>query len=126
MKKKKLTRTQLVKSLDKLFSIYIRQRDDGVCFTCFTKNEWKYMQNGHFISRGKYSTRWNERNCHCQCLRCNVFLNGNYPIYAERLMKLYGEGIIKELNSLGKSIARFGVKDLEEKIKYYQKKIKVC
>ena len=121
--KKKPTRTQLIKSLDKVFSIFIRQRDDGVCFTCGTRQEWKYMQNGHFVSRGKFATRWDERNCHCQCVGCNVFRNGNYPVYAERMIYLYGPEIIEELNRKGREIARWSSNDLEDMISHYKKLI---
>ena len=123
-KKKKLTRSQLVRSLDKVFSIYIRQRDKGVCFTCGKRDEWKFMQNGHFISRGKFATRWDEDNCHCQCIACNIFKNGNYTIYAERLIDVYGEGIIHQLNRRGQSIQRWGSHELQERIEYYKQKIK--
>lgn len=122
-KVKKPTRTQLIKSLDKVFSIFIRQRDKGVCFTCGKKDDPKYMQNGHYVSRGKFATRWDERNCHCQCVRCNIFLGGNYPIYSEKLIKKYGYEVIRELNRLGQTIAKHTTKDLEEKIEHYKKLI---
>lgn len=120
---KKPTVTQLKKKLDKVFSDYIRQRDGGRCYTCGSTQEWKYQQNGHFISRGKMSTRYDEQNCHCQCVSCNVFKNGNYPEYAAKLQDQYGDGIIKELNARGRAIKQFTVKELTELIEKYQKKI---
>ena len=124
-KKKKLTRSQLIKSLDKVFSIFIRQRDKGVCFTCGTKQEWKYMQNGHFVSRSHYATRWDEKNCHCQCLRCNCFMSGNYPVYAERMIDKYGHEIVRELNRLGQKLGTMDNAELERKIEHYKSKITV-
>lgn len=123
-KKKKPTVVQLKKKLDKVFSDYIRQRDNGVCFTCGSTQEWKYQQNGHFVSRGANATRFDEQNCHCQCVGCNVFKNGNYPIYAMKLQELFGEGIIAELVKRGKAIKQFRVSELEEMIEKYKNKIK--
>jgi hypothetical protein len=122
--KKKKTVSQLKRSLDKLFSIFIRMRDKGICYTCGSRQDWKYQQNGHFISRGKMATRYDEKNCHCQCVSCNVFQNGRYPEYAERLIKEYGEGIISDLVKKGRQIKRFTTKELEESIEHYKNKIK--
>ncbi len=89
---------QLVKKLDQVFSLYIRLRDKGVCFTCGKKDEIKKMQCGHYESRSHYNTRWDCQNANSQCLRCNIFLKGNYPIYSINLEKKYGLGILEDLH----------------------------
>jgi len=43
------------------------------------------MQNGHYISRSKLATRFDEENCRPQCVGCNIFKKGNYTAYALRL-----------------------------------------
>lgn len=73
MKKKAPTIKELKEKLDKVFSYYIRLRDadeNGYCkcCTCGKKFHWKKIQNGHWISRGKLSTRFHEQNCNSQCL----------------------------------------------------------
>ena len=99
----------LKKKADKVFSDYIRQRDDGVCFTCGVKKYWKEQQNGHYITRGCLPLRYNEENCHCQCVACNVFKGGNYTAYAVAMMEKYGADKLKELEEIKrKSMSEIG------------------
>lgn len=127
-KLKKVSRSQLVKKLDSVFSQYIRLKDakDGIatCVTCGTKDEWKNMQNGHFVSRGKYSTRWSELNCHVQCLRCNVFLKGNYINYTLYMIDRYGREKVDELKSESMELAKFSSQQLKEMIDFYSGEVK--
>jgi hypothetical protein len=120
---KKPTRSQLVKRLDEVFSKFIRQRDKGICVTCGSVQDWKYQQNGHYEGRGKYPTRWDEKNCHCQCLVCNMFKKGNYTSYSLFMLEKYGEKFLKDLHKKSLTIAKFSNKDLQDKIDYYKKKI---
>lgn len=117
---KKPTTSSLKKKLDKVFSIYIRQRDNGQCYTCPKKDEWKWMQNGHFVPRQYLAVRYDEKNCHCQCYACNMLYNGQPSAYAEHLKRDYGDDIIRELESKRQQIT----KDFpyEEKIKYYEER----
>ena len=103
---------KLRRKADIVFSKWIRSRDKK-CFTCGATTN---LQNGHFISRGKNNTRFDEENCHTQCVRCNVFLNGNYPIYAMKL----GEKMVKELVRRGRILKQFKRAELEEIITKYQ------
>ena len=93
---KKLTRSKLIKKLDKVFSLYIRQRyaknEIAQCFTCGKKAHWKKLQCGHFQSRKHYSTRWDEINCQVQCAGCNVFKYGEQFIFGKNLDLEYGAG----------------------------------
>ena len=84
----------------KLFSLYIRQRDDGVCYTCGIKQDFRSTHAGHFIHGKKYPLSYfDERNVNCQCPRCNRFLSGNLTVYAQRLVKQYGPQILDELHA---------------------------
>lgn len=115
---------KLKKKLDAVFSKFIRQRDAGICFTCGIKKEQKYQQNGHYISRQHNSTRYDEQNCHCQCVRCNIMLNGNMDEYALRLIRKYGAGILKKLNKKKKEKKQFKENELKNLIEHYNKLIK--
>jgi hypothetical protein len=121
---KEKTYSQLKKKLDEVFSIFIRMRDKGVCFTCCSKSEWKYTDAGHFINRKHLVTRWDERNVHAQCIGCNRFRNGNKEDYAVRLEQLYGHGILQELHMLKQTGKEFKYNELENLINHYQEKIK--
>ena len=82
--KKERSISKLKKELDRVFSIYIRQRDNGQCFTCPNKNDYKKMQNGHFVPRQYLAVRWDETNCNCQCYACNMRYGGQGATYAIR------------------------------------------
>lgn len=124
--KKKRTRTlsQTKKELDRVFSLYIRTRDEGVCCACGVKKPIKQMQAGHYISRSKLATRWDEVNVHAECCACNIFKKGNYPAYTVFLEKLYGHGIVEDLVKLSNREVHYKVCDLEEKIAYYKELLK--
>lgn len=100
--KKEKTISQLKKLADKVFSEFIRQRDEGKCYTCGTVMEWKRMQCGHYIPRNCLELRYSEVNCHCQCAGCNIFRKGNYTIYSIRLMEQYGDNILYKLDEVVK------------------------
>lgn len=89
---------QLKKVADKIVSEYIRRRDNGICFTCGNKKEWKYQQCGHYVSRIYLNLRYYEKNLNCQCYSCNVMRHGNMDEYAIRLQQKYGADILEELN----------------------------
>lgn len=125
MKKPKKGTLQWYKlELDRIFSIYIRLRDDGVCYTCGSEKHWKYQQNGHYISRGYLATRFDEENCHCQCFSCNIRKKGNYTQYALNLTKQYGSGILKKLDKKKDTIVKLDIPKYKKLIRKYEKKIK--
>lgn len=118
-------RKQLVQELDTIFSRYIRMKEsiDGVarCVTCGTRDSWKMMDNGHYIVRGKMGTRFDERNCHVQCRKCNRLEQGKTKQYTLFMRARYGQAVIDEL----KIKSRQPVKtfELEGMIKYYKEKL---
>lgn len=118
-----------VKKLDEVFSRYIRltyANDSGyvACYTCDKVMRWDESQNGHYISRGHMTTRWDESNCRVQCPGCNVFKNGNYTEYAYRLFKEVGQKGVDELMRKKKVLTQFSIPMLQEKTIYYTKKVK--
>ena len=104
MKKKKRTRQDYIKELDTVFSKFIRLRDCNekwivVCPLCWSRIPWEKSQNMHFITRWNMKYRYNEKNCHAWCMRCNVFLNGNYIAYTRRMQKTYWISYVDRLIS---------------------------
>lgn len=119
--KKKESKSTLIKELDRVFSIFIRQRGKGKCISCGAVSEWKNMQCGHYIRRSVMNTRWDEDNCHSQCMPCNVFKSGNYPAYTLALMNRFGADIVEELNDRANQVRKWSKEELKEKIAYYSK-----
>lgn len=123
-KKKVKSISRLKKKADAAFSLYIRTRDKGQCYTCPHKNEVKKMQNGHFVPRQYLSTRYDEINNHCQCYACNCIYNGQPSAYAANLKRDYGEDIVEKLESRRKEIMRLPPEYYENLISTYQTKLK--
>ena len=126
---KKVSRKNLVKRLDNIFSQYIRLRNanaQGIaeCYTCGKTDHWKRLQNGHFQSRKHYGTRWDETNCQVQCSACNVFRYGEQYIFGINLDKDFGDGTADSLHEVSRQVVKFSNDDLLEKLEYYKQQIK--
>lgn len=122
-------RTDLQKAKDtlwKLVSEYVRRRDDGQCFTCPTKKQWKEMQAGHFIPQSLCNTdfKYMETNVHCQCYRCNINESGNVAVYRVRIDEKYGFGTAEMMEEQNRQkIAKWTLRDYEQAIRDYRKKL---
>ena len=120
---KKPSRKTLIKKLDTIFSIYIRRKNSvneiAQCITCGKKDHWKKMQNGHFMSRKHYSTRWDEENVQVQCNACNVFRYGEQYLFSRYL----GDDKADELLAKSRQIQKFTDIDLIEMIEHYKQKV---
>lgn len=122
---KKQTRKQIVKKLDIAFSRYIRRTkaDDmgiGTCVTCGKQAPWEELQCGHYFPRGRLHTRWDEDNCHIQCVGCNVFQKGNYTEYASFMLDSYNKKFIEKLKEQSKSTVKIPTTDLIELLEKYK------
>ena len=116
------------KDLDSVFSHYIRQKDAvneiATCVTCGARAHWKKMQNGHYVARNHMSTRYDEENCHVQCVGCNMFKGGNMDEYSLFLIKQYGKAILPKLNKKKQTIHKMSIPDYQELVEIYKEKIK--
>lgn len=119
---KTVKKSVLIKELDRVFSLFIRHRDHYVCCTC-GKSDPARAQNGHYIPRAHMNTRWDEENCHCQCVHCNVFMKGKMADYAIFIVDKYGADHLKELDKRKKQIRQWTSKELIEATEYYKKKL---
>jgi hypothetical protein len=124
----------LVKELDRVFSIFIRTRNmdaNGIikCFTCGKYSHWRegkganQMHCGHYISRDNKPLRWHEKNNHPQCYVCNCEKKGNYPAYSQALIRLYGPTILDQLELIKYNEFKMERGKLKILINYYSKKI---
>jgi hypothetical protein len=120
---KKPTRKTLVKNLDIIFSIYIRRKDAindiATCVTCGKKDHWQKLQNGHFMSRSNYSTRWDENNVGVQCYGCNISRSGEQYKFSQYL----GDMLSNEMFVKSKQTVKFADEDLIDLINYYTQKV---
>jgi hypothetical protein len=85
--KRLLSPTALKKEADRVWSIYIRERDRWLpCITCWV--EWNEThQAWHFMSRRHLNTRWEMYNGAWQCIKCNNWWCGEQYEFALALEK---------------------------------------
>ena len=111
----------------KVFSEYIRRRDNGVCFTCGKKAHWKEMDAGHYLSKNKCGPVLfiHEINVHSQCTYCNRYLHGNLESYSRKLEEKYGMGILQELHRvyLETHKLQYTIQDYENLYNHYKEKL---
>ena len=98
------TQAWLKKELDRVFSIYIRQKHEDnkgnvECYTCRKLFTVKTIQNGHFVSRQYLATRWSDDNCRPQCWGCNGFGKGRLLDYEERLKQDLGAKLVETMKA---------------------------
>jgi len=128
-----MTRKQLIKALDKVFSQYIRTRDcllttgtlyEGICVTCDRRVHIKKCDCGHWQKRQHYSTRWNEQNCALQCKHDNAFEQGKDVEFRAAIVRRYGETTALMLEAEAKKPRKYYDFELLALIDYWKKKLK--
>ena len=123
------TRKGLIKKLDDVFSKYIRKKYSvsGIvkCYTCGSYHEEKHIQAGHFISRKKYSVRWDEVNVKPQCLKCNIFTQGEQAKFEAGLIKEYGQEAVEMLKIKSHNIFKADTGVISILISDYRRKLEL-
>lgn len=114
----------------RLTSEYVRRlyadphTESCACVTCGSEKHWKEQQAGHFIPQAQgNAVKWDLRNIHPQCFRCNINLGGNGAEYYPFMEMTYGKEVIDELRRLSNTTIKLTTSDHEEAIKELQKKI---
>lgn len=115
----------LKRSLDEIYSKFIRQsaanHEGNVLCYCGVYVPWQESDNSHYIPRGCLALRYDPRNTHPSCHRCNRFMGGNLQAYSIFLEEKYGSGILQQLEKdRRQTIKNF---PFEEKIKEYTEKL---
>lgn len=112
----KKSRKSLVRTLDKAFGDYIKERDRR-CVTCGSVQN---LQPGHLFSRVAFSTRWDTRNCFCQCRNCNFrheYDPGPLTMY---FLKRFGTAAYEELHRRHRITVKYSDSMLEEMIQQFR------
>lgn len=101
--KKRFSRSKLVAEADRVFSLYIRERDKWN--SCITSGKpWREdFQCGHFASRRHLSTRWHEKNAHSQSPEDNLYWAGEQFKHWIAIDKLYWSGTAEQIMRLANS-----------------------
>lgn len=112
---------------DKWFSEFIRLRDAGPdgrvkCVTCSHTDHWRYLQNGHLVTRGHQSTRFDEQNCSAQCRGCN-YNGGQHVKHAAAIDARYGAGTSEALHTKAKRRCSRTLGDYQFIAKVYKERV---
>lgn len=104
------------KTLDTLFSHYIRARSDWTCERCGKQYERKSqgLHASHFFSRRHHGTRFDERNAFAHCFSCHQHLGGNPLLFTEWARKQLGDEVIEDLRIAALQPAKLTAKDKKE------------
>lgn len=128
-KPRRSVKSSLETHLDIVFSLYIRLRDamDGGltrCISCGELLPFGQMQCGHYFTRHNRSVRWDEENCHSQCVVCNCHKSGNLDGYTPNLIMKIGQEHFDALNVRAHGIRKWSGDELREMIKHYTAEVK--
>jgi hypothetical protein len=129
---KKITTKKAKKKAWEAFSKFVRLRDaiktTGtkdflLCITC--EKQYKAFgvgcaQAGHFIPGRGNSILIDEKFVHGQCYNCNHYRKGNWVIYEQKMLQMWGEEAVEEVKRRAKQpmpIKTFQWLELEQEYK---------
>jgi len=131
------SKSELLREADRLFSLFIRNRDcdkngNAACVCCgkiynIIENNLqgeRVIQNLHFVKREVYSLRFDEYNCNAGCCYCNQDMNLNpkgkaYNQYRQKLVADLGEDAVAEMELAHRNINRIEESQLKVIIEHY-------
>jgi len=127
--KKRTTEKSIKRELDRVFSLFIRQRDADqngniICISSEVIIPWKKSDCGHYINRKHMATRWDEINCNAQSRSDNRFDEGNMSGYRQGLIKKYGEPVVEMLELKKFNTSNIGKAEMLLLIELYKAKNK--
>jgi hypothetical protein len=112
----------------KVFSEYIRLRDSndkgyGNCITCGKLCYYKEADCGHGVGRQYKAVKFDHRNNHLQCRKCNYYGAGEQAAYKEEVEKRYGKGTWEEIVISSRQVCKRGKVDIDVMTEYYKKEV---
>lgn len=128
MAKKTALRTLKAKAW-KLFSEFVRRKhaDAGgteYCYTCGVPAHWTLLQAGHAIGGRHNAVLFDEEIVKPQCVRCNVFMRGQYHIFTTKLIKERGMSWWEGKIEGSREVVKLTRADFEALIAAYKEKLK--
>lgn len=123
-----MTKAKARAQADKQFSMFIRLRDSdehgiATCITSGRRAHWRKMDCGHYVSRAKMATRYDERNCNAQSKMANRFQGGHFVEHGIAIDRKHGAGTAEKLREKGMMRCTMTVGDLLTKAKFYADRV---
>ena len=122
---KKKTQKYWKTKIDKVFHEYIRRRDadnhTGMCkcISCSKSIHFSESDGGHFLGRQHLITRYDERNVHAQCRKCNRFEYGRQYEYSLAI----GAELAEELLVKSRGMLKLTDPEWMEVFEFYRDKL---
>ena len=96
----------------------------ATCYTCGRCSDLSEMQAGHAIGGRHNAVLLDESIIRVQCVRCNVFLRGNYPVFTVRLIREHGIDWWEKKLEESNKVKIYTRTDLENLIESYRKRLR--
>ncbi len=118
------TRQDHLKDAQAAFNAFIRARDaDQPCISCGRHHQGAH-DAGHYRSVGAQpALRFDETNCHKQCVPCNQHKGGNIVEYRIRLLQKIGREAV-ELLEIEHAPAKYTIEDAQRIKATYRAKLR--
>lgn len=120
--KPKTPEQRAIERADRAFSKAVRtlfcgEKGWALCVTCKKPYSYAALDNGHYLGRQYYATRWLLMNCAPQCHDCNRFNEGLKAKFRVALVGTYGEEVIQRMEAMHKTGRKPSLLELEIIIK---------
>ena len=116
-----------LKEAQKAFNKYIRARDTASglpCVSCGRHHNGQYHAGHYRTTAAQSALRFNEINCHLQCMPCNAHKSGNITEYRIELIKRIGLELVEWLERDHPKVTPWTIPELKAIRKYYQQALK--
>ena len=119
---KNTPRKIMIVKLDKLFSTYMRAKNEYRCEYCDNGGR---TENHHGVVHRRYmNTRYNEENCVCLCSGCHRLFSDFPRINNDFFIKRNGSDSLEEIEILARSGKKVTLEELEALYEKYSKLLK--
>jgi hypothetical protein len=126
--KKKKKKGDPKKGAWKAFSEYVRRsyadrNGNAFCYTCEQPAHWKELQCGHGIGGRHNAVLLDSDICRPQCLPCNIFRRGNYPVFVTKLIKEHSASWFEKKLADARKAVKMNRSDWESACEYWRAKL---
>lgn len=124
-KEKLKTRADHAKTAQVAFNAFIRERDkDLPCLSCGRHHTGQYHAGHYRSTASQPALRFNELNCHKQCMPCNTHKSGNITEYRIRLIEKIGQSLVDWLEIDHTQPQKWTIDELKAITQYYRRALK--
>ena len=127
--KKSKSLSSLKKKAWSLFSLLVRKsaadrRGIVICYTCGAIIPWQVSQASHAIGGRHNAVLFDEDLVRVCCVRCNIYLRGNYPVFILKLINEHSADWFEKKLAGSHQIVKWTTSDMRERIKCYELRLK--